>query len=215
MTVFREYEDSARRDVAVLLPQRYSRVLEVGCAQGGFSANLRKAAETWGVELNPTAAAIAATRFNRVIVGEYFSVAAQIPDRYFDLVICNDVVEHISDHMAFLRSLSDKMADDGILIISIPNVRCAAVLFEILVRRDWRYQSSGLLDYTHVRFFTRKSIVRSLRESGFSINRVVGKSAYRNSLIKRIAVTLFGVLTFGFFSDIRYVQFLIQARKSI
>lgn len=213
--MFPEYEDNTRTDMAALLPHKYKRVLEIGCAHGGFSVNLGKAEETWGVELNSNAAAIAATRLNRVLVGDYFSVAAQLPDHYFDLVICNDVVEHIADHMAFLRSLGDKITEDGIFLISIPNVRCAAVLFEILVRRDWQYRSSGLLDYTHVRFFTRKSIIRSLIESGFLIDKVVGKSAYRDSLLKRIMVTLFGVLTFGFFSDIRYVQFLIRAKKSI
>jgi len=211
--MYPNYKDSMRADMAKLLPCEYNRVLEIGCAQGSFSENMNKAKEIWGVELNPESAAHAAKKLDRVLVGDYFSVATQLPNRYFDLVICNDVIEHIADHMSFLQSLSHKITDDGRFLISIPNVRCLAVLFEIIVRRDFRYRSSGVLDYTHVRFFTRKSIIRSLAESGFVTDVIIGKSAYSNSFLKRTTSTLIGVLTFGFFSDVGYVQFLIRALK--
>ena len=89
------YYVSERSEMRGFLPQAYSRVLEVGCGEGAFVAQLDKSAEVWGIEPVAAAARVASASRHRVLVGIYDDVCSELPDQYFDLVICNDVIEHI------------------------------------------------------------------------------------------------------------------------
>jgi 2-polyprenyl-3-methyl-5-hydroxy-6-metoxy-1,4-benzoquinol methylase len=150
------------------------RVLEVGCGEGAFAASLAGATEKWGIEPNATAAGIASERLDRVLTGRFDEVSAQLPERYFDLVICNDVIEHMPDHDRFLRDIQHHIADGGALVGSVPNIRNYKVLFDLLFLGDWRYQDSGIMDRTHLRFFTRHSLRRSLTDAGYHIDMLTG-----------------------------------------
>lgn len=88
------------------LPVAYSRVLEIGCADGEFRQNLTGEHEYWGVEPVRSAANTASKRLDNVLVGTYAEVEGDIPNDYFDLVICNDVIEHMVDHDKFLGPLN-------------------------------------------------------------------------------------------------------------
>ena len=82
-------------------------------------------------------------------------------------MVCNDVIEHMADHDRFLRQIRGHIAPGGVLIGSVPNMRHYRALFELLVLRDWDYRDSGVLDRTHLRFFTARSLRRSLTRAGF------------------------------------------------
>ena len=168
------YYAKERPEVVPFLPTVATRVLEVGCSEGRFRANLPKTSEYRGVELSAEVARVAATVLDAVLVGTYGEVAAELPAHYFDLVICNDVIEHMPDHDAFLEDIKQKMAPGAHLVGSVPNVRYLPNLKQLLVRKEWRYADWGVLDRTHLRFFTRQSWEQTLREHGFVIEAIAG-----------------------------------------
>lgn len=208
----RNYYQFQRAEMMEFLPHSYKRVLEIGCGEGSFAAQLLSNTEIWGVEPNETAARAAANRLKTVLIGNYDTVRDRLPASYFDLVICNDVIEHVPDHDALLRDLHNKLQDGGYLVASIPNVRHFKNLAELLFQKDWRYREAGVLDRTHLRFFTERSIRRTLVEHGFVIDVLKGINRPRSSR-KRILTSIIKLLTFGFYADIQYQQLGIRARK--
>jgi SAM-dependent methyltransferase len=217
------YYNTSRPDVACFLPDTFSYTLEIGCGAGGFTRRyLGKAVERWGIEPNQSAAEAARPSFTHLLCGAYDDVAEQLPDRYFDLVIVNDVIEHMPDHDRFLQDIKRKLAPGGVLVGSVPNVRHFTTLAKLLVAADWPYSDSGVLDRTHLRFFTKKSLRRTLLENGYQIERLEGiRSIIRNKVkglppLKNLAVrcaaaALVGI-TFGAYADTQYPQFGIRVR---
>jgi SAM-dependent methyltransferase len=205
------YYAQERPEVVPFLPPAAERVLEVGCSEGRFRANLPRTCEYRGVELSAEAARVAAKVLDTVLVGRYDDVASQLPAHYFDLVICNDVIEHLPDHDAFLEGIKEKMAPGAHLVGSVPNVRYLPHLVKLLVGKEWRYEEWGVLDRTHLRFFTCRSWERTLREHGFvvetiaGINGVASGATWPRRLAKRAAIAMLG-------ADTRFRQFAFRVR---
>ena len=109
--------------MAFMIPTDIHKVLEIGCGKGNFKTHFPDSIEYWGVEPNAEARAEAEQRFHKVLAGLYDDVEAELPEQYFDLIVCNDVIEHMPDHDAFLEQIKRKLAPGGRLLISIPNVR--------------------------------------------------------------------------------------------
>lgn len=206
------YYKFERGEIVQFLPASYSKVLEIGCGEGYFAVNLKQDCEYWGVEPEGKAAAAARQRLHRVLEGTYQEAQAELPDHYFDLIICNDVIEHMADHDRFLQSIRSKMKADACLVGSIPNVRHYEVLQELLVQRDWQYKDAGIMDRTHLRFFTEKSLKRTILKHGFVIEDFRGINC-RANLIKKIIFLFIAILTFGSYDDIRYEQFGMRIRN--
>ena len=198
--------------MVAFVPTQYSKVLEVGCAEGNFSMQLHVDSERWGIEMDEHSAQAARGKLTKVLLGSYDEVVDAIPDDYFDLIICNDVIEHMPDHDWFLRSIRTKLRSSGVLIASLPNVRYIRNLLELLVTKEWRYRSSGILDRTHLRFFTCNSIVRTFREHDFVVEQIVGINESRKHL-RRFIAGIIWLLTAGYYSDIQYPQFAVRVRK--
>src|SRR5262245_56833577 len=95
------YFGHARAEMLQLVPSQRNKVLEIGCGEGRFSSGIGGVAELWGIEPDPKAAAVASHCMRTVLIGTYEAVQAELPDAYFDLVICNDVIEHMVDHDVF------------------------------------------------------------------------------------------------------------------
>jgi 2-polyprenyl-3-methyl-5-hydroxy-6-metoxy-1,4-benzoquinol methylase len=146
-----------RTEMLSFLPKEYSTVLEIGCGKGAFASALTLSSEKWGVEMSASAATEAENVFNTVLVGTYREIERELPDQYFDLIICNDVIEHMPDAEQFLIDIQKKMVEGGQLVGSIPNVRYYDNFFKLIFGRDWKYTDEGVLDRTHQRFFTEKS----------------------------------------------------------
>ncbi|MDR2693210.1 MAG: class I SAM-dependent methyltransferase [Chitinispirillales bacterium] len=204
------YAISKRPEMAQFLPGAYSKVLEIGCNVGNFAPIVKsKPCEYWGVEPFEEAAKVAGTRMDKVLVGLYDNVANEVPDNYFDMVIANDIIEHLEQPWNFLQSIKKKMTINAFIVLSIPNVRYYLNLGELLIHKDWKYVNSGILDITHLRFFTKKSIIRLLNENGFEIEMMKGINpikVYKRHLPKYwLAKIVFG-------ADIEFIQFGVRAR---
>ncbi len=209
------YYMQKRPEMVSFVPERRDRVLEVGCSQGLFLAQLPGVKERWGVEPSP-AAAEARTRLDHVFETTFDGADPELPAGYFDVVICNDVIEHMPDHDVFLERVKRVIAPGGVIVGSIPNVRFYYNLFQMLLEKDWHYQDSGILDRTHTRFFTEKSLRSSLRLHGWEIQRFEGLNN-NISLHQHRAKTYHWMSkaliagTLGYFSDIQYLQFGFRA----
>lgn len=172
------YYQQYRTEMTPLVPEHYSRVLEIGCGTGEFRGNLSQEHEYWGVEPVESVAMVASGKLDKVLIGTYLEMVNQIPNGYFDLVICNDVIDHMVDHDEFFQSIKEKIKKDGYSIASIPNVRYLRHLFDVLVKKDWEYKNEGILDRTHLRFFTKKSLNRTITDNGFVIDQFMGLNPY-------------------------------------
>lgn len=212
MSTAANYYTHHRREMIPALPQTYNRVLEVGCGEGRFRANLDQRNEYWGLEPVPAAAEIARGVLDHVLVGTYEQRVEALPAQYFDLVICNDVIEHMTDHDYFFQSIQSKLSPGGVLVASIPNVRHVLNLYELLVKKDWEYKEAGILDKTHFRFFTEKSLRKTLAKHHLQIEYFQGINQYEgDSFLKG----LFGRLVTNILGkDTRYLQFAIRVSKA-
>ena len=153
-------------------PSRPLRILEVGCSSGYLGAALAKEGhEVWGVEPNTEAANAARQVLYRVFTGfldDFLDSNAEIK---FDVIIFGDVLEHLVDPEAALKKCAAFLSDEGVVVASIPNVTHFSIRAMMLEGR-WEYSDLGILDRTHMRFFTRRSIVELFSESQYDINEI-------------------------------------------
>jgi len=198
---------STRQEMTQFLPSEYSKVLEIGCNVGNFRQFLNKPCQYWGIEPFEEAANIAKTKIDKILVGFYDNVINEIPNNYFDLVIANDVIEHMEQPWNFLKSIKEKMTEKASLVLSIPNVRYYNNLKNLLFYKDWEYVDAGILDITHLRFFTEKSIIRLLNENGYQIEKMQGINPIR---VRKRRLPLYLLAKFIFGADIKFLQFGVK-----
>jgi len=194
-----QYHDGIRNELVDLLPKNYSTVLEIGCGEGGFRSCVKQDCEYWGVDPSESATEISRKKLHTVFTGTFNDVINDLPNHYFDLIICNDVIEHMSDHNEFLRLIKLKMAKKSYLIGCIPNIRYFRNLIRLIIYKDWKYKDSGILDYTHLRFFTQKSLHRTLIDNQFTIDSFSGTNKVKlkrlfdpRHLFYRLVILLLG-----------------------
>lgn len=190
------------------VPLDAQRILDVGCGQGLFGALLKeRGAEVWGVEPVAEAAAEAAARLDKVLASEIERAFTELPRESFDCVVCNDVLEHLVDPYAALQRIRDLLTPKGSVVCSIPNVRYFTNLWNLLAHKQWRYEDFGVLDRTHLRFFTERSIVDMFDDADFEVVRMQGINGFTSwkfSLVKKAS--------FGLLSDVFDFQFACVAR---
>jgi SAM-dependent methyltransferase len=150
------------------------RVLDLGCFCGGSGRWLKQHfpdCEVIGIEMLDKAATIAAQTYDRVISGTFEEVdfaAEGLKVGSFDAIIAADVLEHIYNPWKALQRLKPLLAPGGAIYVSIPNVRNLNVL-SALASGQWRYQGAGILDITHIRFFTLAQAGEMLTQTGWII----------------------------------------------
>ena len=152
---------------------KHCRVLEAGCASGYFGQALREFGhDVWGVETDPESAAVASESIENVFVGtiENFLESDDRPTA-FDFVTFGDVLEHIADPGEVLQQTRELLGPEGYVIASIPNVAHLAVRSMLLEGR-FEYSKLGIMDETHLRFFTRDSILELFAAAGFAVERI-------------------------------------------
>lgn len=147
-----------------------SKVLDLGTGSGSLghylTANLRCTVD--GVTFNAQEAALARTGYRRVEVADLEQCQLQeiFKGEQYDYIVCADVLEHLKKPESVLLSCRSLLAPTGKLILSIPNAAYCGLIGE-LMSGEFTYREEGLLDRTHLRFFTRKSLLRFLAQSGW------------------------------------------------
>lgn len=206
------YFDSRREHMLKYIPQGVKKTLELGCASGNFSELVKTQfkAECWGIEIHPQVAEIAAGKLDKVIVGDAAQRLNEVPDNYFDCIICNDILEHLADPYTLLIEIKQKLTVNGVIVASLPNVRYCRNLFELVVQGRWDYKDSGVLDRGHLRFFTYKSLLKMFSQLGCDLLTIEGLEPKRN--IKTRLLRIFTLMTFNVIDEIRYEQFACVAR---
>ncbi len=167
------YYEWDRPELRALVPERASLVLDVGCGRGALGSALkaeRPGLRVHGIEYVPEVAAVAADRLDDVIAADLDALEG-MPAGWdpFDAVICGDVLEHLRDPARVLGILRESLAADGVLIASIPNIKHWSVIHPLLVSDHFTYEDCGLLDRTHVHFFTLHEIDVMFTACGFVV----------------------------------------------
>lgn len=204
----RNYYQNERLDILQFVPRGIKRTLEFGCGQGNFSELLKKnmGVEAWAIEIDESAAGQAQNKIDRVINADVHEGILQVPDNYFDCIFFLDILEHLLNPYKLLEDVKKKLTPGGKVIVSVPNVRYWSVFRKYIWSGDWEYKEKGVMDITHLRFFTRKSIFKMFISSGYQIDQCVGINKTSRSSFK-----CFTFLTFGRFSDCAYPQYAIVA----
>jgi SAM-dependent methyltransferase len=208
------YYAFVRREIQPLLPARADHALDVGCGQGGTLAWLKFsgiAARTTGIELDAAAAAIARSRVDRLIQGDAEAAFDALPAGSFDLVLCLDVLEHLVDPWRAMAKLTRALRPGGSVIISVPNVRHYSVALPLLWSGRWQYEEAGILDRTHLRFFTRASARGLLTGAGLELAGGIDtglEPTRRRELWKPL-------LARSAWRDLGVFQFVLRGRKPV
>lgn len=172
--------DDSRYRLASFVADRRA-ILDVGCAVGYIGEFLRRSGpDHWlaGIEIDPGAAEQARAYYDQVVVGSIDDEAvwAQL-QRPVDAMIFGDVLEHTADPIQVLRLASGRLADGGMIVISMPNIAHFRVRMRLLSGR-FDYEDWGIMDRTHLRFFTLKTAKAMLSQAGFRVVHTEGVHGY-------------------------------------
>lgn len=165
------YYRSSRPEVLPYLPQSCARALDVGCGEGVVLAALKREGrcrEAWGIEFIESAAQQAASVLDHVVHADLDCGIVDLPMNHFDLVLCLDVLEHLRDPWRLVDQLVGTMTLGGRMVISVPNIRYWSVLRSLLLDGRFDYQQFGIMDRTHLRFFTKHTAKELLTKGGLS-----------------------------------------------
>ena len=155
-----------------------SRVLDVGCATGYLGELLAaKECVVVGIEADPEAARLARSSgaYQAVYEIDLDDATSSLPTGAFDVVLCADVLEHLRDPPGTLRRLHPMLAEDGQLVVSLPNVAHLSVRLQLLAGH-FRYTERGILDRTHLHFYTYESARALIEGSGLRVESVFAGS---------------------------------------
>lgn len=199
------YGHDCRREMLPFVPADVIRVLEVGCGTGAFGAALKAArsVEVIGVESSVVAAERAAQCLDDVITADIEQDPLPLPSAYFDCLVLNDVLEHLRDPWGALQNLSAHLRPHGYAVASIPNMRHFEVMKSLLLHRDWTYTKWGVLDRTHLRFFTLRTIPTLFEQCGYRMLRLEGINGGRFPW----KFGILNCLSLNALDDMRYLQF--------
>ena len=216
-----EYYEDPRPDVQALVDPRGLRCLDVGCGGGALGGALKAAGAAYvaGVEYDAAAAARARERLDVVVEGSVLDAELPFAAGEFDVVVFADVLEHLPDPDAALRRCLPLLAGGGRVVVSVPNMRFWLMLWRLAADR-WEYADHGIRDRTHLRIFTRRSLLAMLEGHGLVVERVernqrlfddqseIGRAG---ALATRAAVATLGRWPFR---DLLAYQYVVVARRA-
>ena len=167
------YYENIRTDLVEMINSREQdeiHVLEIGCGTGetlGYIKKMYPNSHVCGIEYVASVAEKAKPELS-VICGDVENMEIPFEEESFDYIVCGDVIEHLRDPEVTIEKLKRFLKPNGCIIASIPNLMQAEVIYDLL-RGYFSYRDSGILDRTHLRFFTEKEIQKMFLRLGFSI----------------------------------------------
>ncbi|MFS4494548.1 class I SAM-dependent methyltransferase [Maribacter sp. 2308TA10-17] len=206
-----DYFNHERPEMLAFLPEGCKKVLDIGCGEGTFVKQIKDktGAEAWGIELMPEPGNEAKKILDKVFVGPCENFVDDLPENYFDVIYCNDVLEHLVDPYSVLGTLKGKLSENGVVISSIPNIRYHDAFKKIILQKKFEYEGHGIFDKTHMRFFTKSSIAKMYRDQGYKI--VSHKGINRTRSLKPYLYNIPFLFTA---MDMFYLQYATVAKRS-
>lgn len=172
-----QYYTNERRDITEYIGEEEAapiKVLEIGCGMGATLGHVRNRypnAEVYGIELSDMVVHMAKKYLPAIEQGNIENMLLGYPENFFDYIIFGDVLEHLHNPQKVLKEIRKYLKPSGFILASIPNILHYSVILELL-RGRFSYKDSGILDRTHLRFFTLYEIVLLFRECGYKIDAV-------------------------------------------
>ena len=205
-----DYYENSRPEMLKYLPNNAKKVLDIGCSNGAFAFAVKKKnnAEVWGIEPMESFANQASKKLDKVINSSIEQAIKELPNDYFDTIYFNDVLEHLINPYSILENINPKLKENGKIISSIPNIRYFRTFFKLIFKGEWTYQDRGILDRTHLRFFTKKSIIDMFDNAGYCVELHEGLKPS-----KSLRPVLFNIPFLFSAMDIKYMQFVTISRK--
>lgn len=151
----------------------YPSILDVGCASGIIGQLLGWKKNIYGIEKNRLLAKKAQKYCEKVFLIDLDEFKPEIfRDKKFDFIICGDVIEHIKEDEELIKQLTQLLDRGGIMIVSLPNI--AQIFFRFLhLFGKWSYQETGVMDKSHLHFYTRETAEKLLVKSKLKILEIV------------------------------------------
>jgi len=211
-----DYYSNIRLDLINLIDKKSQnlKVLEIGAAYGETLFYLKQngiASEVVGVDIFEDAKNKQNYKpLDQFIFGDIEKIDLPEYFQHFDLILLADVLEHLFEPKSVLETLKKYLKEDGKIIISMPNIRYYSALYKIVFKGDFKYEESGIFDYTHVRFYCRKNIQELLETAGYKV--LKQESSIINYQGKSIA-KLINLITFGIFEEFFSTQYFFVIRK--
>ncbi len=204
------YYNQERLDLLQLVPRQAKIILDVGCGRGLLGKALKSrdnSATIWGIEINPPAVQEAQAHLDNCLLVDLENLEEKIiPWPEFDCIIFADILEHLREPWKVLKKFSYHLRPHGKIICSLPNIRHYKVIKDIL-RNRWYYREEGILDESHLRFFSLATINRIMALGGYEIELIKRKKKASN-FMKGLNYLFFNLL-----DDFLTQQYLIVARK--
>ncbi len=208
------YYSQTRPEMRSRIPAGTRSILDIGCGAGSFGAAIRKEmpeCRIYGIELFSDEAAKAREHYDEVLAGDVHSVLEELSGPTFDLIVFNDLLEHLIDPGRALQQCHRLLPPQGKILASIPNMRFWPALSDLLFQGDWRYRDAGVMDSTHLRFFTQKSIVRMFEQNGYRVDRIEG---INETWIRSWRWRIMNLFMAGSLADCLYPQFAVLASRA-
>lgn len=211
-----DYFSNIRKDLINLIDANAKdlKILEVGAAYGETLYYLKQngiACEAVGVDIFEDEKNKQNYKpLDRFIFGDIEKMELPEYNQHFDLILLPDVLEHLFEPKRVLETLKKYLKEDGKIIISMPNIRYYSALYKIVFKGDFKYEESGIFDYTHVRFYCRKNIQELLETSGYKV--LKQESSIVNYQGKSIS-KLINLITFGIFEEFFSTQYFFVVEK--
>lgn len=210
-----DYYSSDRPEILALVTEKVDKILDVGCSDGNFAKSLKDnnlCNFAFGIEPFEESAQKARKILDHVINEPVENALEKIDDHSIDIIFFNDVLEHLINPEYVLLLCKSKLKQGGRIICSVPNVGFYWNLYSLVMKKSWEYTKFGILDETHLRFFTRSSLINTFERAEYKIEKCIGNELGKIKLSKRISLFNKYVLK-GSLDDSIYRQFLLIASK--
>ena len=177
------------------------KILDVGCGTGILGAFFKKDQQciVHGIEINVDAYHLARKNLDDVILGNVEEIDLSYERDYFDVIIMGDVLEHLINPLKTIQKLLSILKSEGRIYITVPNIRYWRTIIDLVFKDKWEYNTWGILDYTHLRFFTKTSIVKLFSDNNIFVEEV-SRVIHKPSLSRKINLATFGLLN-GFLAS--------------
>lgn len=209
-----EYFSDVRSDLFGFIPPNTEKLLELGAGSGNTLVKIKElklAKEVVGFDImeiensnqkNPL--------IDKFYIGNIEETDLEYPEEYFNVMLCPDVLEHLINPWEVRDKLLKYLKPKGLFIVSLPNIQEVSIFVKVFLKGDFRYQDSGILDRTHLRFFCKKNVKSLLNTPELELQKIIPNFYQDKRWTKRKIANL---LSLGLFRNYLTKQYLAVAQK--